>query len=150
MVPQLGQLCERARQWTSLRTDGELSQLESALLDAHLASCAGCRDFAADVAETTVALRSVPLLEPAAPLDVRLPRHRRHQMTVHLAGAAAVLAAMMVGGALGVHALTGGGTTGSRQTAMVSSADFMSNFRTLRRAQLLVQSHPIPRNKAFS
>ena len=32
-----GQLCARARFWVSLRVDGELSELEGALLDAHLA-----------------------------------------------------------------------------------------------------------------
>lgn len=39
------QACARARRWVSLRIDGELSELESALLDAHLAVCVDCRAF---------------------------------------------------------------------------------------------------------
>src|SRR3954454_17246769 len=42
-------LCERARLWASLRADGELSELEGALLDAHLARCAECRSVAGGV-----------------------------------------------------------------------------------------------------
>jgi len=32
--------CDRARAWISLRSDGELSEFECALLDAHLGRCA--------------------------------------------------------------------------------------------------------------
>lgn len=52
------QPCERARQWASLRADGELSELESALLDAHLACCDACRSFARGAALVAAALRA--------------------------------------------------------------------------------------------
>jgi predicted anti-sigma-YlaC factor YlaD len=52
-----GQLCARARFWVSLRIDGELSQLEGALLDAHLVRCPDCREFAAGAEFTASKLR---------------------------------------------------------------------------------------------
>ena len=50
-----GQTCDRAREWSSLRLDGELSELESALLEAHLKHCTACAAFA--VAAEAVALQ---------------------------------------------------------------------------------------------
>src|SRR3954464_552019 len=69
------QLCERAREWASLRADGELSELESALLDAHLCRCAPCRSFAGGAEKLTAALRAARLERPAPPAVV-LPQHR--------------------------------------------------------------------------
>jgi predicted anti-sigma-YlaC factor YlaD len=149
MTSNLGQLCERARQWTSLRADGELSQLESALLDSHLASCGACRSFAVDVVAATSALRAAPAAALSAPIFVSRPGRAHGRAGMQLAGAAAVIAAMMAGAALGIHSLTGG--TGSpKVTAMISTSDSMNTFRNLRRAQLIAQAHPVPRNKAFS
>ena len=54
MTAATGQLCARARFWASLRVDGELSELEGALLDAHLGRCADCSAYAAGVTGTTV------------------------------------------------------------------------------------------------
>ncbi len=45
--------CERAREWTSLRLDGELSELEQVLLASHLDRCAGCSAYAAGVSAVT-------------------------------------------------------------------------------------------------
>src|SRR5690242_3964885 len=56
-----GQLCARARFWASLRVDDELSELEGALLDAHLARCAECREFEAAAAGSATLLRAAPL-----------------------------------------------------------------------------------------
>src|SRR3982751_4736160 len=60
-----GQLCARARFWASLREDGELSELEGALLDAHLSGCAACREVAAGFAVVTESLRAAPLAQPS-------------------------------------------------------------------------------------
>jgi predicted anti-sigma-YlaC factor YlaD len=57
-MDESGHPCERPRFWTSLRLDGELSEIESALLDAHLLRCAGCREVAESFAASTAALRS--------------------------------------------------------------------------------------------
>ncbi len=145
MRPQTGQLCDRARHWASLRVDGELSQLESALLDAHLAWCAECLSFARDVTVETETLRAAALVPVPAALDVHLPRRRGTQVATALAGAAAVLAAMMVGGALRIHSLVGGAS--EQRTAMISSSETSNLFRDMRRVQLIAQEHPIPRNK---
>ena len=62
--------CERARAWVSLWADGELSELESALLDTHLAGCGECRSFARDAEELTVVLRGARLERRGAGLRV--------------------------------------------------------------------------------
>lgn len=150
MRPSSGQLCERARQWASLRVDGELSELESALLDAHLGGCADCRAFATDLESVTFALRATEFAHTTAPVILARSRHggRRTRVAAQaVAGVAALLALMMVGGALGVHSLTGrsGGTF--RPTAVVASSDPGYAFRSLRRAQLVDQVRFEPRNR---
>jgi hypothetical protein len=71
-LPRNGR-CERARQWASLRVDGELSELEGALLEKHLEGCASCSAFAARLAATAEAVRAVPLERPA----ISYPRFER-------------------------------------------------------------------------
>jgi predicted anti-sigma-YlaC factor YlaD len=97
--------CDRARDWASLRADGELSELESALLVAHLRRCDGCASFALGVDAVAAQLRTAPLEELARP--VRLPEGRAPLRAVQL-GAAAALVAAAAGlgtlfGALGTH-----------------------------------------------
>ena len=41
-----GLLCDRARAWAALAPDGELSELERKLLDAHVVRCGACSRFA--------------------------------------------------------------------------------------------------------
>ena len=65
--------CERARQWASLRLDGELSELEDALLEKHLEGCASCSAFAARLTSTTEAVRAVPQERP----QIDYPRFER-------------------------------------------------------------------------
>jgi anti-sigma factor RsiW len=66
--------CERARQWASLRIDGELSELEDALLEKHLEACAPCRSFATRLSATAELLRATPQERPR--IDYA-PRRRR-------------------------------------------------------------------------
>jgi hypothetical protein len=63
--------CDRARQWSSLRVDGELSELEEALLDKHLAACAACSAFEARLRSATQFLRTAPPETPQ--IRVRMP-----------------------------------------------------------------------------
>jgi len=65
-------MCDRAREWASLRLDGELSELERALLDAHTRNCAACAEYVADVGALTVALRSAELERPPRPIVLPL------------------------------------------------------------------------------
>jgi anti-sigma factor RsiW len=82
-MDELDHLCERACFWLSLRLDDELSELEGALLDDHLARCAGCHAVAAGFGASTRALRSATL-ERIAPAAVDLPRLPRPWRTVLL------------------------------------------------------------------
>src|SRR4026208_1950882 len=57
--------CERAQAWASLELDGELSQIERALLATHVRGCAACAETVAGVRTLTHAPRNAPL-EPRA------------------------------------------------------------------------------------
>src|SRR5215468_9567512 len=87
MQPAGGQLCARARFWVSLRVDGELSELEGALLDAHLGRCADCAEFATGAAVSTDWLRSARLDRPA-PFTVAIPKAPRQAIAGVVAAAA--------------------------------------------------------------
>jgi predicted anti-sigma-YlaC factor YlaD len=52
-----GDSCARTRYRVSLRIDGELSQLEAALVDAHLKRCPACTEFATGAELTARKLR---------------------------------------------------------------------------------------------
>jgi anti-sigma factor RsiW len=95
-------LCDRTREWTALRLDGELSEFERVLMQAHLERCAECRDFAVDVAVIAEQLRSAPLEQ--LPRPVTLPLRRRVVGFRHVqvaAAAAVVIAAAGLGGLYG-------------------------------------------------
>lgn len=92
-----GVLCDRARGWAALAPDGELSELEQRLLDAHLARCGGCRRFAVHVAEITEALRREPLTTLPAPLEVAMWRRSSTYARLRTVGAAAAVAVMALG-----------------------------------------------------
>jgi anti-sigma factor RsiW len=89
--------CSRAREWISLALDGELSELEDALLQRHLAGCAACAGYFATVRAATGELRAAPPVP--AHVEVPLPRSSLGSMRRALAPIAAVLA--VVAGTLG-------------------------------------------------
>jgi anti-sigma factor RsiW len=91
--------CGRAREWISLRVDGELSELERLLLRRHLGRCPECREFAEGVRAATLTVRSTPVVRPSRSLEpdpapVRAPRRFR---LVAAAGLAALAAGLGVG-----------------------------------------------------
>ena len=90
-------LCERARSWAALAPDHELSELERKLLDAHLARCAGCSDFAVQVAAVAAALRNEQLQPLTYPVSVPSWRRRITFARVRTVSAAAAVAAMALG-----------------------------------------------------
>src|SRR4249920_499536 len=55
-----GGVCDRAREWASLRLDDELSALEEELLERHLDVCPECSGFEQRIRVATGALRSAP------------------------------------------------------------------------------------------
>ncbi len=140
------QLCERARAWASLRPDRELSELESALLDAHLARCAGCRTFAQDTESVAGALRAARLERPAQ-LALLLP-HRRTSLRV-FRSAAAALAVVGVAFAAAVTAPSGH-LSAVKPVAMVASADSPDILRQLRRPGLVQHGRVAARNRHYA
>jgi predicted anti-sigma-YlaC factor YlaD len=94
--------CERAREWASLRLDGELSEFEQALLDAHLERCAPCADYAQNVTAATVALRRAEASGLSVPIALPLSRRALPLRAVSAAAAAAaVVAAVGLGTLIG-------------------------------------------------
>jgi predicted anti-sigma-YlaC factor YlaD len=97
------QTCERAHVWISLELDNELAEVESGLLDRHLATCEECVAYR----ERTHAFTSELRASAALPFrsNVTLLRRRRRvpaRRIVHLAAAA--VAMLTIGGTVG-HSL---------------------------------------------
>jgi predicted anti-sigma-YlaC factor YlaD len=145
MTAATGQLCSRARFWASLRVDGELSELEGALLDAHLGRCADCRTYAADVAGTTAALRGAPL-EHATPIVIAAPP-RPGRILAGLVAATLVVLAAVVGGLVRENVAGGAASTVgvTRNVAVVATVETPDQLRRLRRTSLLNQ-RVVPRD----
>jgi predicted anti-sigma-YlaC factor YlaD len=101
--------CERARGQVSAHADGELSQLETAELRRHLAGCASCREYEAQVGAVSSVLRSAELEQPDFAIFV--PRRRQlTRMRLQVGVAAAAMLALVAGaslrGGLAGHELT--------------------------------------------
>ena len=137
-------LCERARSWASLRADGELSELESALLDAHLGRCSTCRTFARSTEEIAAALRSASLQLPAPFRVEAQPVRHSGLRALQVAAAVAVVVAAGV-----IAAVTGPSRSAAvvKPVAMVAGVDSPDALRELRRPALIEQGRSIPRNR---
>jgi predicted anti-sigma-YlaC factor YlaD len=117
--------CERARLRASLGLDGELSQVEQALLRAHVGRCAACAAFIGAAAALTQELRTAPLQRrPGAVVPVRRRRTGGHALRL---GAAA--AAVAVSAGLGSLA---GSLTSPRPTHVSASALRVAAFTAIR------------------
>lgn len=132
-MERLSQLCERARTWASLRADGELSELESALLDAHLGRCVQCRTFARDFEGATGVLRAAALERPAQ-LALPVPRTRAWP---RLAPVVIVAAALAGAGLAAASSTPGAKRPAPRPVAMVAAAESPDGLRRLRRPALV-------------
>jgi ferric-dicitrate binding protein FerR (iron transport regulator) len=131
----MSHLCERAHAWASLRVDGELSSLESALLDAHLERCASCRRFIQEAEVVAAMLRSARLERPA---PLALSRPRRHTPLRALqAGAAGAL--IVACGAAATLLRTPPPASPAKPVAVVASGESPDVVRALRRTILVEQ-----------
>jgi predicted anti-sigma-YlaC factor YlaD len=119
----MGQLhtdCEQIRGAISESLDGELSQVESARLEAHLGQCAACRAYSADAAHTARLLREAPL--EALDFPFALPS-RRLAMARRLQVAAAAAALVVTVSLSAVVGSVGGGSSSlSVNSASASTA----------------------------
>jgi predicted anti-sigma-YlaC factor YlaD len=138
--------CERAREAASLRLDGELSQLETVLLERHLERCAGCAEFAASTAVLTRELRAA---EPVALTHrIELPLRRRIDYGVRRAGAWVAAASVAATALLAVFALPSQRVerAGAARVSTIGNID-LREARVLRRAQMrplaLILSQPL-------
>jgi predicted anti-sigma-YlaC factor YlaD len=135
-----GRRCDRAREYASLRLDGELSDFERALLDSHLDRCPSCRAFADDLVAVTDRLRAAPLEQPS--IAIALPRRRFAALrNVQVsAAAAAVVSVVGIGALFGM--LHSSATPPTRGVVNVGPmAGERREFRDLRRA-VLTTPHP--------
>jgi Putative zinc-finger len=108
---------------------GALDPSESAVVDAHLAQCAGCRDELAELADVTGLLALVPpdsadVLDGVSHRIRELPRPRAATRGSRRTGerralGAAVGLAVLMAGALGIASLTGDG--GSRDPEILTT-----------------------------
>ena len=131
--------CDRAREYASLRLDGELSDFESALLDSHIERCPSCRAFAEDLVNVTDRLRTAPLERPL--IVVTLPQRRFAALRTMQASAAAAAVVSVVGiGAL-FGMLHSSASTPGQVARLGSMAQEKREFRDLRRA-ILTAPHP--------
>jgi anti-sigma factor RsiW len=137
--------CARAREWTSLRLDGELSELESRLLDAHLARCAGCRTCAAELDAVAVSLRSAPAQRLVSGVSVRRAP-RRGDLTV------GVVAALLAAAALaGLDGAVGSKTPTSPFGAAAAADSSPRGLPTTRLAALRQKPPPpVPRSLSLA
>jgi anti-sigma factor RsiW len=140
----ISQLCGRARAWASLRADGELSDLESALLEAHLGRCVECHAFALSAENVAAALRSMRLERPAPFVLAPAHPHRPGVIrTLQLAAAAAVVVAVgLVASASGPRT-----TATAKPVVMVAGSESSDGLRELRRPALVEKGHSLPRNR---
>ena len=137
-------LCERARRWASLRIDRELSELEAALLDNHLGRCRSCCAFAHGIEDVAAALAAARLERPA-PLALVLPARRRAGAWLQSAAVSGLV--VVAGVAALVVAGHGPAPPAIKPIAMVQAIDTPNELRALRRAELIDEGHPVPRNR---
>jgi predicted anti-sigma-YlaC factor YlaD len=134
--------CDRIRELYSASLDGELSELDSARLHAHLAVCGGCSTYAAATASASRLVRETPLEQPGFPIIVpgrRLAVARKLQMA-----AAAAAVAVTVGLSAAVATIGGPSATRShRSTAQSQKLRFPDQeLRMLERSTSSARSHP--------
>jgi anti-sigma factor RsiW len=96
--------CDRARIWASLALDGELSDLERRLLEAHLGRCESCAGFVAGVEALAEVLRAGPLEVPERRF---VPPARRRIVPGKRVAGPVGLAASLAGLAVGLGVLVG-------------------------------------------
>jgi len=131
------ELCLRACEWASLRLDGELSEFEEAMLQAHLAGCLACSEFMQRIETVAEQVRTAPF-EPFERAVV-LARHRRISLRVSRAAAAGAAVVATIGITSGLVLNTSSlklGPTPAAGSLDAPGDPGARDFRILRAAQL--------------
>ena len=135
VLPRPSMPCQRAREWASLRLDGELSQLESAMLESHLSRCAACHEVVVQTDAFTTALRTSPLEALRRPIAIP------HAAAMRAARVTAAAAVMLVAAGLGSVFATSMPSSATEHAAprlaLVDSDDRL--LRDMRRDQLRIE-----------
>ena len=97
MIDAASVRCDGVRARAALAPDGELSLLERRLLEAHLARCEPCREFAERVAQVVVELRAAAAVRPAVRVAPPARPRRRSRARARAAVAAVAVAATALG-----------------------------------------------------
>jgi anti-sigma factor RsiW len=121
--------CERARAWVSLALDGELSELERRLLEAHVSRCADCAAFGAQVEALVTELRSAPP-EPV-PCAVRDNAWRRRPVAPAMRVVSRVAAATAAAAAGLAMFTLGAGSVGNVDTTVTSPAPIILDVTSI-------------------
>jgi predicted anti-sigma-YlaC factor YlaD len=131
------QECRSTGELVSLELDGELSELDGARLEAHLAACASCRALRSELGGMTSALRAAPLEPMSRP--IALPHKVRVFVRPLQVGAAAAVVAVVAGlaGMLGTLNTSGP----DHRVPSVESGEGVDALRDVRRTRLLHASH---------
>ncbi len=135
VLPRPSLPCERAREWASLRLDGELSQLESAMLESHLARCATCHDVVFQTEAFTAELRASPLEALRRPIAI--PRAAAMRAARVTAAAAVMLVAAGLGSVFATSMPSSTTEHAAPQPSLVDSDDRL--LRDMRRDQLRIE-----------
>lgn len=135
VLPRPSLPCERAREWASLRLDGELSQLENAMLESHLARCAACDEVVVGTEALTTALRTSPLEALRRPIAI--PRAAAMRAARVTAAAAVMLVAAGLGSVFATSMPSSTTEHAAPRPSVVDSDDRL--LREMRRDQLQIE-----------
>jgi Putative zinc-finger len=136
--------CERARQWSSLRLDGELSELEEALLDRHLEACSDCLRFDGRLHAAASSLRQTPPEPPRVLIRVPIaPRRRVAVPAGRRAAVVAIAAALALGSLVGSQLHRPASNTGTQepQVSLLTRSD-MNQLRQIPRGRKVAPPAP--------
>jgi predicted anti-sigma-YlaC factor YlaD len=138
----LNTACDRMRELFSTSLDGELSELDEARLDAHLAACTGCRAYADTTVAASRLLRETPLEELTVPIVVpgrRLAVARKLQVAAAAAAVAATVGLSVAVGTIGRPSASHAAAHSATPSANLRFPD--QELRMLQRT-LQARSHP--------
>jgi anti-sigma factor RsiW len=127
-----------------MRLDGELSELEKALLDRHLESCPACLAFDARLRSAATTIRLAPVESPPHPIAIpSQPRRRVPVPAGRRVAVVAIAAALALGSLVGsqLHRPASGPSNDEPQVAVLSRAD-MNQLRQLPRGKHVAPAQP--------